>query len=132
MRKTLRSGSIESARRALPEAAAAFLPNETVPVGAAKRNRARHDRRDTDRSPSERVSRPRGVGPGIDAPVDSAVFASSPRDRPARGRSAATPASHDLRKTYMGMREGEIGIERERPIQFVNALFGAIGEDEDD
>ncbi len=32
MRKTLRP--IESARRPLPEAAAAFLPNETVPVGA--------------------------------------------------------------------------------------------------
>ena len=34
MRKTLRSGPIESARRPLPEAAATFLPNETVPVGS--------------------------------------------------------------------------------------------------
>jgi hypothetical protein len=32
--KTLRSNPIESARRPLPEAAAAPLPNETVPVGA--------------------------------------------------------------------------------------------------
>jgi hypothetical protein len=34
MRKTLRSGPIESARRPLPEAAATFLPNETVLVGS--------------------------------------------------------------------------------------------------
>jgi Protein of unknown function (DUF2924) len=34
MRKTSSSGPIESARWPLPEAAAAFLPKETVPVGA--------------------------------------------------------------------------------------------------
>ena len=34
MRKTLRSGPIESARRPLPKAAAGFLPNETDPIGA--------------------------------------------------------------------------------------------------
>ena len=62
--------------------------------GCAKRDRARHGRRDADRNPSERVGRRRGAGSGIDAPLDAAVFASPPRDHPARGRSAATPTSN--------------------------------------
>ena len=62
--------------------------------GCAKRDRARHGQRDADRNCSERVGRRRGAGPGIDAALDPAVFASSPRDHPGRGRSAATPTSH--------------------------------------
>jgi hypothetical protein len=46
-----------------------------------------------DRDPSERICRRRGAGPGIDAPLDSDVFAPWPRDYRARGRSAATPTS---------------------------------------
>ena len=60
----------------------------------AKRDRARHGQRDADRNPSERVGRRRGARPGIDAPLDAAVFAPSPRDHPGCGRSAATPASN--------------------------------------
>ncbi len=33
MRKTLRSGPIETASQTLPEPAAAFLPNETLLIG---------------------------------------------------------------------------------------------------
>ena len=60
----------------------------------AKRDRARHGRRNAHRNPSERVGRRRGAGPRVDAPLDPAVFASSPRDHPGRRRSAAPLASN--------------------------------------
>ena len=68
----------------------------TLPVRRALASHG-HDRRDADRNASERVGRRRGVGSGIDAPLDAAVFASPPRNHPARGRSAATPTRPELR-----------------------------------
>src|SRR5271166_4097814 len=74
------------------EAIVATLPIGSV--GYAKRDRAHYGRRDADRNPSERVARRRGAGPGIDAPLEPAVFVSPPRGHPAPGRSAATPTSN--------------------------------------
>ena len=71
-----------------------FANGPAEPEGCAKRDRARYGRRDADRNPSERVGRRRGAGPGIDAPLEPAVFVSPPRDHPAPGRSAATPTSN--------------------------------------
>ena len=65
------------------------------PVRARDHRRANpRQRRNADRNPSERVGRRRGAGPGINATLDAAVLASSPRDHPRRRRSATTPASH--------------------------------------
>ena len=50
--------------------------------------------------------------PGIDTPLDSDVFASPPRDHPARGRSAATPTSN----ANEGARRFHQSIARRSPL----------------
>ena len=112
-----------------------FANGPAEPEGCAKRDRAHHDRRDADRNPSERVDRRRGVGSGIDAPLDAAVFASPPRDHPARGRSAATPTSNaneSARRFHQALRDAHRWLDElvVDPTQAIESLAIREGKSE--